>query len=238
MWRKRNHAETSLARYYITATNKTSTGTRGTTSEEVISEGEKNGRKCFKLGSSKYLCSSSVHPAFRGRRHSRHRIYLKRKYCTIVTSQPSREDREIEKERVALLLNIWFTFFLSFFKTYQFFLFLYTSMLSPQSHTHTHMKISSVYDCVAFLFVLFFLSLLYRLCVCVCVCSRRHTYRYARTPICRHALFCSHTLTCTCSQSRAHTYSQAHMLTGRIRVNMMQFCTFVCVPVLKMQWRQ
>lgn len=50
--------------------------------------------------------SSSVLPAFTGKRHSRRRIYLKRRYCTVVTS----EDGENEGKTVASFKHLDYFF--------------------------------------------------------------------------------------------------------------------------------
>ena len=111
--------------------------------------------------------SSSVHPAFRGRQHSRRRIYLKRKYCTIVTSQPSREDREIEKEKVALSFFFFLTSDFCFFFQHIIFSFLFVQACKVPSVTdaNTHTK---NHRCVC-VFVAFF-SIFCTGCLCVCVC--------------------------------------------------------------------
>lgn len=146
---------------------------------------------------------------FRGRQHSRRRIYLKRKYCTIVTSQPSREDREIEKEKVALSFFFLTSDFCYFFFNISFFLFsLYKHVKSPVSltQTHTHEK-SPACVCVFVAFFIFCTG-----CVCVCVWGEvitgthtcRYTHTHARAQICKHAL--SHTVKCTFSQTHTHTH--------------------------------
>lgn len=155
--------------------------------------------------------SSSVHPAFRGRQHSRRRIFLKRKYCTIVTSQPSREDRAIEKKKSGAFFEQLMLFF-----NISFFLFpLYKHVKSPVSLTQTHMKFTSV------CFLLFFL--IYRLCV-----TNTHNQ------ICRRASMSS----IIQRGPNAHTskHAQAHMHTGGVWVVTRQFCT-LCFPVLCCEWQ-
>lgn len=148
-------------------------------------------------------------------------IYLKRKYCTIVTSQPSREDREIEEEKVALLLNIWFCFFNISFLLFSLYKHVKSSVLLQWTYTHEN------HQCVFLSFFFLF----------VCVCCHRHPYRYTHTHKCTSMLSLIHKQSHARTFKHTHTHSGtlAHMLTGWVWVNRKRCCTS-CVPVLRWKW--
>ncbi len=93
-------------------------------------------------------------------------------------------------------------------------------------------------------FVAFFFSLLYKLCVCVCVCvcCHRHTHGYTRTHSNmqerKHALSYSHRIKCTHSQTHTHRHTCSQVGFGSTQSSFALCVSQCCVENDRQrQWR-